>query len=371
MSSSPLSAVLPTTASAVVTKAVAGSHVLKVKGYSLIKGLGVGKFIEFGKFSVGGSSWTVRFYPDGGPGSDYCADWVSIALFLLDPNPTTDVRANFKFNLLDQAQGKHVELNPQPGMRSFSNAKTGFGQDRFIKRMELDESTYLKDDCLEIRCDVTFALMKQISKVAVEAAKTQFVAVPPSDMHRHLAALLSGASGGGEGSVDVRFEVGGETFAAHRCLLAARSSVFSALLFGPMKEKTATCVKIEDMEPRVFKAMLHFIYTDSLPEMDKGETTVMAQHLLVAADMYNLPRLKLICEHELCKHVDGSTVDTMLALADQHGCRGLKEACLSTINFTRNLKETTASDGSEDSASAFEILAGREVTLRRGQAAVP
>jgi speckle-type POZ protein len=33
--------------------------------------------------------------------------------------------------------------------------------------------------------------------------------------------------------------VDGETFIAHRCILAARSAVFMAELFGPMKEETA------------------------------------------------------------------------------------------------------------------------------------
>jgi speckle-type POZ protein len=34
----------------------------------------------------------------------------------------------------------------------------------------------------------------------------------------------------------VTFVVGGEMFSAHRCVLAARSSVFKAQLFGQMEE---------------------------------------------------------------------------------------------------------------------------------------
>jgi speckle-type POZ protein len=41
-----------------------------------------------------------------------------------------------------------------------------------------------------------------------------------------------------------------------------------------MKEKTLACVRIEDMEARVFRALLHFIYTDSLPEMDDDDEDV-------------------------------------------------------------------------------------------------
>lgn len=63
------------------------------------------------------------------------------------------------------------------------------------------------------------------------------------------------------------------------------------------------------MEPRVFAAMLHFIYTNTLPPIDEDEADmrVMAQHLLVAADMYRLEGLKTICENMLRKCLDTDT----------------------------------------------------------------
>uniref|UniRef100_A0A0E0F7R2 BPM/SPOP BACK domain-containing protein n=1 Tax=Oryza meridionalis TaxID=40149 RepID=A0A0E0F7R2_9ORYZ len=85
------------------------------------------------------------------------------------------------------------------------------------------------------------------------------------------------------------------------------------------------------MEPRVFEAMLHFIYNDSLPEVDDdddGEVAAMAQHLLVAAD----------------SHVDASTAATALTLAEQHHCERLKEACFKFMENPSNLKAVMASD---------------------------
>jgi speckle-type POZ protein len=84
----------------------------------------------------------------------------------------------------------------------------------------------------------------------------------------------------------VRFLVEGRTFAAHRCVLAARSPVFSAELYGGMKESdTAHPVQVDEMRADVFKNLLHFIYTDSLPpemtaegQEDDGASS-MAQHL--------------------------------------------------------------------------------------------
>ena len=168
------------------------------------------------------------------------------------------------------------------------------------------------------------------------------VPVPPSDMHQHFGQLLLAGE-----AADVNFEVGAETFAAHRCILAARSSVFKAELLGTMKEKTATHIRIDDMEPKVFKALLHFIYTDSLPVMDEGDGAATAQHLLVAADRYSMERLKLICEGKLCDHICKSTAATTLALAEQHGCGSLKKACFKFLTSPGNLKAVMASDGYE------------------------
>ena len=84
------------------------------------------------------------------------------------------------------------------------------------------------------------------------------------------------------------------------------------------------------MLPQVFKTLLHFVYTDSLPEaeMEEQEEAMMAQHLLEAADRYDMQRLKLICEDKLCRHLDVSNAATTLVLAEQHNCQGLKEACI-------------------------------------------
>jgi speckle-type POZ protein len=321
--------------------------VLKIDGYSLLKGLGVNPFIGSGKFTVGGRSWQMRYYPDGWD-ADQCADWISLSLFRVDADGP-DVKARYSFSLLDQAQGRgrHVPLNAET-LHTYP-ANTGHGYGKFFQRKSL-ESAYLRDDSLEIRCDLT--VVTEIRATEAVGVTTRFVVAPPSDMHRHFGRLLSSGQG-----ADVTFEVAGGKFAAHRYVLAARSCVFAAELFGPMKEKAAACVAIRDMEARVFQAMLHFIYTDSLPENgDDGEASEMAQHLLVAADRYNLERLKLICEEKLCSNIDTSTVATTLTLAEQHGCRGLKQACFNFLKFGDNLKALVVSDGFDHLASSCPLV---------------
>ncbi|GJN20639.1 hypothetical protein PR202_gb08039 [Eleusine coracana subsp. coracana] len=137
-----------------------------------------------------------------------------------------------------------------------------------VAREDLEKSKHLKDDSFAIRCDI---LVINEFRVEEEEAPGQvnkqvFVSVPPSDLHQYLGNLLHTEKG-----ADVVFEVGVETFAAHRCVLAIQSPVFSAELFGTMKEgDTRGVIRIEDMEVQVFKALLHFVYTDSVVEGEQG-----------------------------------------------------------------------------------------------------
>ena len=73
----------------------------------------------------------------------------------------------------------------------------------------------------------------------------------------------------------------------------------------------------------------------------------MAGHLLVAADKYNIERLKLICEERLCNLIDCDIVATSLALAEQHGFHRIKEACFEFLTSPSNLEAMVACDGYE------------------------
>ena len=149
---------------------------------------------------------------------------------------------------------------------------------------------------------------------------------------------------------DVCFKVKEEVFPAHKIILAMSSLVFRAEFYGPMRDEKRRSIVVEDMQPAVFKALLHFIYTDSLPSMedlDGDENKEMVKHLLVAADRYAVERLKFICEGILCKSLDVESVATMLALADQHQCSRLKDACVEFVTSANRMDDVVASQGYE------------------------
>uniref|UniRef100_A0A0E0EY48 MATH domain-containing protein n=1 Tax=Oryza meridionalis TaxID=40149 RepID=A0A0E0EY48_9ORYZ len=52
-------------ASAIVADTATGYHLLKIDGYSLIKGTLTGKSLKSSLFTVGGHRWRINYYPNG------------------------------------------------------------------------------------------------------------------------------------------------------------------------------------------------------------------------------------------------------------------------------------------------------------------
>ncbi|KAH7571657.1 hypothetical protein JRO89_XS04G0112400 [Xanthoceras sorbifolium] len=93
------------TSSLSLTQTINGSHHFTVKGYSLSKGIGVGKHIASDTFSVAGYHWAIYFYPDGKNPED---NSTYVSVFIALASEGTDVRALFELTLLDQSgKGKH------------------------------------------------------------------------------------------------------------------------------------------------------------------------------------------------------------------------------------------------------------------------
>uniref|UniRef100_J3LC42 BTB domain-containing protein n=2 Tax=Oryza brachyantha TaxID=4533 RepID=J3LC42_ORYBR len=336
--------------SAIVAGGASGSHVLRIDGYSRTRALlENGRFTSSSAFSVGGYNWTIKYFPNG---SKTTRGYLSIYL-VLDSAGAKDVKAQFSFGLVG-GDG----IIPVPSYVSRCSVATfpcrgaDWGFTKFIKHDELEESEHLIDDSFAVRCDLTVLKEKEIRLEETRILqRKKFVAVPPPNLGQQLGEILKNMDG-----ADVVFEVGDERFSAHTCVLAARSSVFKAELLGAMSGGSLRRpLRIEDMEPAVFRRLLHFMYTDSLslPSAAAGQDelavadVVMAQHLLVAADRYNVERLKLMCEERLAESVGSCMVATVLALAEQHSCHGLKEACFEFLASRPNLLEMMASDGYE------------------------
>ncbi|XP_047057558.1 BTB/POZ and MATH domain-containing protein 2-like [Lolium rigidum] len=312
-----------------------GEHLFKILDHSLHRGMGVGHYIQSSCFTVGGHEWCIRYYPDGrdGPTEDN-KDAITLVLELVEMDPNEErARVSCTISIFDWRTKRFSSL--VAFTEKFSNADCLVT--RTIDRATVEASDYVVDDRLTLKCAMTVIKEPYVLEDHIE--------VPPSDITEQLGKLLDAKEG-----ADVTFEVQGEELPAHKLVLAMRSPVFKALLYGPMKEKDSNRVIIDDMQPAIFKVLLHFIYTDSLPpkmddDLEGDDKKEVTRHLLVAADRYAMERLKLMCENILCKDLDAESVATVLALADQHSCSGLKDACIRFIASCTKIDDVVASRG--------------------------
>ncbi|BAT04398.1 Os08g0226000 [Oryza sativa Japonica Group] len=223
------------------TESEEGRHSFEIVGYSLKKGIGVDEFVESATFAVGGYDWCIRFYPDGK--GDGAKDYISVYLELLTKDCA--VRAAYDLRLVNLATGLPKSVYSETTHRMFNSedsSKFAPHYATFMHRsqLEMEASGYIKDDRLTIECFVTVVVQESMASNTVKAH--ELIKVPPSDILENFGELLEK----GEGA-DVTFVVGGEKIAAHKIVLAARSSVFKAELYGQMKEKRARRVTVEDM----------------------------------------------------------------------------------------------------------------------------
>ncbi|KAK1614980.1 hypothetical protein QYE76_020497 [Lolium multiflorum] len=130
------------------------------------------------------------------------------------------------------------------------------------------------------------------------------------------------------------------------------------------------------MNAAAFKAMIHFIYTDTVPEFDQEQpdmeaVAVFAHHLLGAAHRYEVDGLKLICKRKLQSGaIYVGMAATTLALAEKHNYRRLKAMCIDFIVSTReNLHAVLATEGYKHLEASYpsvltQLLKSVRVTAR-------
>jgi speckle-type POZ protein len=293
--------------------------------------LAAGKAVHSDAFSAGGYVWRINFFPNGFAlmeVGDESREELSICLELV--SKSFNVKAIFEVLLIDKDYGQPVLLaglvtrqSREPYAHSLIwNVSLPDNTDNLIHK-------YVNDGYIKFLCTIRVLAGKLIP-------------VPPSDIVKHLGILLDTADG-----TDVAFTVDGETFHAHRAVLAARSPVFRAELLGSMAEATMTHINLHDITPATFKVMLQFMYTDSLPGDDElGDApTEMLEHLLAAADRYALDRLKLLCAQKLWDIVSVDTMATTLACAEMYSCLELKQRCIGFFAVKKNFKKAVLTEG--------------------------
>ena len=146
------------TASRCTTQAEMGTHTFEIVGYSLMKGMGIGKFVQSDIFTVEGHSWAIRFYPDGV--TDGTRMFVSVALVPMDEG--TEVRAFYDLFLVNQ-----IKCRSESIMCSESTATMFVARNYFVARerkLELPSNGYIQNDRMNIQCDLTVVRDSELCK---------------------------------------------------------------------------------------------------------------------------------------------------------------------------------------------------------------
>lgn len=252
-------------------------------------------------------------------------DFVSLYLRLV-ASDKKDVHVEFKCAVLGEGGRK---INVFEATHRFAPGGT-WGWKKFIERARLLKGTegLLTRDKLTIFCEVLpFLDSVNISSQNMVVS----VDVPECNLSDDFGHLLESRQ-----LSDVVLSVQGKEIHAHKVVLAARSPVAAAMFQHEMKEEKEGRVEITDCDFEVLHQVIKYIYMGRAPKLDQ-----MAEKILVAADKYDLARLKAMCEDVLCSKLSVEKAAETLVLADTHNADQLKANALQFIRVqAAEVKET-------------------------------
>lgn len=224
-----------------------------------------------------------------------------------------------------------------------------------LSHKELLQSDWVVGDALTVKCEL--AVRPACSIMNIAASKIE---VPAPTIAENLLSLLDDSR-----FSDVIFIVDGSILLAHSPILCARSEVFDRLLNGGMREAASKEVVVEDCDFATFKALLQFLYTDdfgSIEDMVKAGCAGIAissptesfsnmrmsllQSVLAVSHKYQVLRLRLWCEQQLCKGITVNDVCSVLCQACLYEAKQLEEECLTFIKRNMEKVVVTSSFGS-------------------------
>ena len=123
--------------------------------------------------------------------------------------------------------------------------------------------------------------------------------------------------------------------------------MFKAQLLGGMREAADKRIIVEDIDLVTFQSLLKFLYTDDLSHVEDWTKSVIAesegdappqrkriavlQRMLAASHKYQLARLRLWCEQQLCECIDVDGACDVLRQAHLYEAKQLEAACLNFV----------------------------------------
>ncbi|KAJ1269242.1 hypothetical protein BS78_07G195900 [Paspalum vaginatum] len=166
------------------------------------------------------------------------------------------------------------------------------------------------------------------------------IPAPPSDICKHLGALLDPTDGTG----DVSFTIDGETFRAHRSPPARRSSGRSSSVPWPNPRcRPLICKTLLLQHSRPCLGTCTRTPCPQTTSLALGEAPPSPRRCLSACSLQltgtRLDRLKLLCAQKLWDNVSVDTVASVLGCAEMYSCPELKSKCIGFFAQEKNFKK--------------------------------
>lgn len=128
---------------------------------------------------------------------------------------------------------------------------------------------------------------------------------------------------------DVTFIVEAEKLPAHKCILAARSSYFRALLFGGLSESSSTEIEL-NVPLNAFKIVLKYIYTVHIPLRQMEWQTICDS--LSLANEYGIEEMEAMITTHIINTVSPENCVTTFIATSTYASDKLKNAIMRVID---------------------------------------
>ncbi|KAH0561623.1 hypothetical protein KQX54_018140 [Cotesia glomerata] len=118
---------------------------------------------------------------------------------------------------------------------------------------------------------------------------------------------------------------------AHKVVLAAHSEVFEKMLQSEMKKAISNEINIKGLDPEIILEMLHYCYKG---ETKASQDTEVALQMLEVTDIYQITKLKDVCERTLMNNMSTESTDNILDIldaADDHNVVKLRKFAIKFI----------------------------------------
>jgi len=277
------------------------------------------EFIVIGQYTDVATKWSVRVYPKGKKDSEEGNICIS-----LQNDSYVDVNARGLLMIVNGENGKKIisledEYLRHGWKRENKNVSLADGYwlhgDNLIVIVEIVVFPCMVNSCLELCHDLTNAYTDKDPMV-----------------------------------FDVTVKCGDATFECNKFMMTSRSPVFKSMFKSNMIESQTNIVNIVDLQPKVVKGMLQYIHTGICSD----KHNISPQDLLVAADRYQLEKLKVSCQEKLIHSLAVDNCITTLILSDVYNATDLRDPALQFVS--KNIKAISKSCDWKKELAAYPSL---------------